>query len=297
MISFLFLQIKIETSVSFKFMYYLCRQIDGFSMELPVLESVKVIERQYRTGEEPVLVMCSDKNAYVCKYMRSSLAAYKMVCELIGARMAMAWQIATPEVAFVQIKQGHWAGHFVPHNHHAPAFGSKQLYSVVDVTPTTYREVKPSQTALQQLMKIALFDFWMANEDRNANNANLLYDVLRERIVSIDYGCILNTATYDFPMSQLTSTDTILWSDLFKHLAHGHKKESIDDIVKGLEKDYADCLKQSGRAVRLILDELPEEWKVSSNIVEAKLSQLFEKQWFRGVWENFMECLSENIRG
>ena len=37
-------------------------------------------------------------------------------------------------------------------------------------------------------MKIALFDFWIANEDRNANNANLLYDVGRGRLISIDYG-------------------------------------------------------------------------------------------------------------
>lgn len=266
-------------------------------MKIPVLESVKVIERQYSTGEEPVLVMCSDKNAYVCKYMRSSLAAYKMVCELIGARMAMAWQINAPEVAFVHIKQGHWAGRFVQHNHHAPAFGSRQLYGVVDITPTTYREVKPSLATLQQLMKIALFDFWMANEDRNANNANLLYDVEHEQLISIDYGCIFNTATYDYSMSQLTSTDTILWSDLFKHLVHGHKKKAIDGIVKGLEKGYIDWQRQGEQAVKQILNELPEEWKVAANTVETKLSQLFEEEWIESVWQNFMECLIDNTGG
>ena len=35
---------------------------------IPVIDSVKRIERQFRTGEEPVLVMCSDVNIYVCKY-------------------------------------------------------------------------------------------------------------------------------------------------------------------------------------------------------------------------------------
>ena len=28
-------------------------------MAIPILESVKTIEQQYRTGEEPVLVTCS----------------------------------------------------------------------------------------------------------------------------------------------------------------------------------------------------------------------------------------------
>lgn len=54
-------------------------------MEILVLKSLKAIEQQYRTGEEPVLVMCFDMNAYICRYMRSLVAAYKLV--LIGSLM------------------------------------------------------------------------------------------------------------------------------------------------------------------------------------------------------------------
>lgn len=146
-------------------------------MAISVIDSAKRIEQQFRTGEEPVLVMCSDVNLYVCKYMRSSAAAYKLACELIGARMAEAWHLNTP-----------------------------------DITPSTYAKVPATIDSLEQLMQIALFDFWIANEDRNANNANLMYDVGRSQLVSIDYGCILNTATFEYPLSQLTTTDTILWS-------------------------------------------------------------------------------------
>ena len=39
-------------------------------MALPIIYSVKRIEQQFYTGEQPVLVMCSDVNTYVCKYMR-----------------------------------------------------------------------------------------------------------------------------------------------------------------------------------------------------------------------------------
>lgn len=170
-------------------------------MKIPVLNSVKVIEQQYRTGEEPVLVICSDMNAYICKYVRSSGAAFKLACELIGSRMAVAWQLDTPDIAFVRIKSAHWAGRFLQHSLSAPSLGSKQLESVVDVTPSTYGDVKATTAILRQLLKIALFDFWIANEDRNVNNANLLYDVGRGRLVSIDYGCILNTATFDYAMS------------------------------------------------------------------------------------------------
>ena len=92
------------TVARLSFCSYLCSLNLEIVMAIPVIESVKAIEQQFNTGEEPVLVTCSDMNTYICKYMRSSAAAYKLVCELIGAQMAISWQLDTPEVAFVKIK-------------------------------------------------------------------------------------------------------------------------------------------------------------------------------------------------
>lgn len=260
-------------------------------MPIPLLDSVKSIERQYFTGEGPVLVMCSDKNAYICKYMRSSFAAYKLVCELIGAQMAMAWHLNTPEIAFVKIRPSHWS----KGSNTALSIGSKKKESVVDITPSTYREVKSSATTRMQLLKIALFDFWMANEDRNANNANLLYDVEQEDLISIDYGCIFNTATFEFPLSQLTSTDTILYSDLFQSLTQDKPHTSVQAMVKPLRNYYMTCVNRSRQLFPQIVKTLPKDWNVPSDVVEKKMEQLFDSEWIEGVWQNFNECLTENI--
>lgn len=260
-------------------------------MPIPLLDSVKSIERQYFTGEEPVLVMCSDKNAYICKYMRSSFAAYKLACELIGSQMARAWHLNTPEIAFVKIRPSHWS----KGNNIAISIGSKKMEGVVDITPSTYREVKSSAKTLMQLLKIALFDFWMANEDRNANNANLLYDVEQENLISIDYGCIFNTATFEFQMSQLTSTDTILYSDLFQSLTQERSFTSIQAMVKPLRNYYLACVNRSRQLSAQILEVMPKDWDVPSDVVEKKMEQLFDLEWIEGVWRNFNECLTENI--
>lgn len=264
-------------------------------MAIPVIESVKAIEQQFNTGEEPVLVTCSDMSTYICKYMRSTAAAYKLVCELIGAQMALSWQIDTPDFAFVHIHQRHWNGRQISYNISAPAIGSRRIEGVVDITPSTCRQVNTYEKQLRQLIKIALFDFWIANEDRNANNANLLYDVVQEKIVSIDYGCILNTATFDFPLSQLTTTDTILCSDLFHHLSQGKNLTVIDTIKSELKNDYKVCLKRSLLQAKTILTYLPKEWNVSLKVVEEKLKQLFDEQWQSETWNNFVDCLNENI--
>ena len=263
---------------------------------IPVIDSAKCIERQFRTGEEPVLVMCSDVNIYVCKYMRSSAAAYKLACELVGARMAEAWQLSTPKIALVRIKPLHWAGINQSHSISAPSIGSRWLDGVVDITPSTYTQVPATIDTLKQLMRIALFDFWIANEDRNANNANLMYDVIHSRLVSIDYGCILNTATFEYPLSQLTTTDTILWSDLFRHLFKGQNNEVVQAITDCLKVEYEDNLQRASTLICEIIEEIPAEWNVPQNVVKEKLLQLFDERWSVEVWNNFNECLTENTK-
>ena len=265
-------------------------------MAISVIDSAKRIEQQFRTGEEPVLVMCSDVNLYVCKYMRSSAAAYKLACELIGARMAEAWHLNTPDIALVRIKSSHWAGINQSHSLSAPSIGSRWLDGVVDITPSTYAKIPATIDTLEQLMQIALFDFWIANEDRNANNANLMYDVGRSQLVSIDYGCILNTATFEYPLSQLTTTDTILWSDLFRHIAQGQEKTTIQAIADSLKEVFSENLQRVGVLVNQILDDMPEEWNVLQNVVKEKLLQLLDEHWTAEVWDNFMECLNDNTR-
>jgi hypothetical protein len=73
------------------------REQEDKTMAIQALYSAKRIEQQFHTGEEPVMVMCSDVNIYVCKYMRSSATAYKLACELIGAKLAKAWRLTTPD--------------------------------------------------------------------------------------------------------------------------------------------------------------------------------------------------------
>lgn len=264
-------------------------------MAIPLLESVKVIEQQYPTGERPVLVMCSDKNAYICKYMRSSIASYKLACELIGSKMAMSWQIVTPDIAFVRIKSKHGSGQLVQHGLSTLSLGSKLIEGVIDITSSVCGDINSTTKLLYQLIEIALFDFWIANEDRNANNANLLYDVVNERLISIDYGCILNTATFDNVVSQLTTNESILCSDLFQHLLGDKEIPNLEIVLGRLSEKYVRYVERSKGQVKNILEEMPKEWHLPDGIVGEKLEQLFDEQWKTGVWDNFVECLKDNI--
>ena len=137
-----------------------------------------------------------------------------------------------------------------------------------------------------------MFDFWVANEDRNANNANIMYDIEKNLLVSIDYGCIFNTAMYDYPMSQLTSTDTILASSLFSHIKKNYDVDVIADEITG---QFRDNLARCKETSKTIVKEIPVQWNVPVDFVVSKLSQLFDRGWCESVVTNFNDCLIESI--
>lgn len=145
------------------------------------------------------------------------------------------------------------------------------------------------------MLKIALFDFWVANEDRTYNNANLLYDVKCDELVSIDYGGIFNTSTFEYPMSQLTMTDTILYAEIFKQFNNRFSNNEIRSVAVGLEEYYRKSVDNCKGVLGGIASGIPLEWKVDNSIIHNKLMQLFDKVWVDEVWANFVECLNDNI--
>jgi hypothetical protein len=62
-----------------------------------------------------------------------------------------------------------------------------------------------------------------------------------------------------------------------------------------LKADYEESLNRSKSVVAEIIAEMPQEWNVPTGKTSEKLRQLFDEQWIVAVWDNFMECLNENI--
>lgn len=136
-------------------------------MFIPNIISIKPIERQYSTGEEPVLVLCSDMNSYICKYMRSSVSSYKLTCELVGGLMAKAWGIHTPDIAFVRIKPEHWAGVRTTHSVSAPTLGGILEY---------YEASLQRSLDKQKELLDALPQAWNVQKDVLAEKLRQLFD-------------------------------------------------------------------------------------------------------------------------
>lgn len=164
----------------------------------------------------------------------------------------------------------------------------------MDVTPASIKSVYPTEKVKKQLLKISLFDLWICNEDRNSNNANLLYNILDPSLVAIDHGCIFNTAGFDCGLSLLTCNETILESPLAQHILGDVPIKTTQEFVVELEQHFRDAVLKSQRIVGTILDSIPLGWGIPIEIVEEKILQLFDEAWAGNCWEVFIDYMKEN---
>lgn len=241
----------------------------------------------YQTGDRPILVLCSDGSHYICKYKQPGYAAYKLVNELVGGVFAKGWGIATPATSLVANDPIIWDDAGISHDPVAPLLGSRKLEGVFDLGEFNCNQVEVSRRTLSQLLQIALFDMWLANEDRTCNNYNLLYDIRDRRLVSIDYGGIFNSGILTNPVYQLNAADSILSSDLFIRL----KLADAQIVLPGMRTAYLRLVARCKKAVPVILESIPVVWGIDKTALKRKLQELFTVEWVNGTWLNFNDLV------
>lgn len=99
--------------------------------------------------------------------------------------------------------------------------------------------------------------------------------------------------SFDYPLTQLTETDSILSADIFAHIASRITDEQLSNAVSHLQKDYQECMLRAKEQV-LQLGNLPNEWNVPPSKIQAKIDELFSDKWIDDTWTNFVECLKQN---
>lgn len=229
--------------------------------------------------------------------MRYKSNGYKLVSEFLGSKFASKWNINNPITTLVSINRSH-----LSENNEIGqdiiSVGSLYNAEALDITASTIYDITPAKSLFKQLLKIALFDCWIANEDRNDNNLNLMYDVLRNKIVPIDFGCSFNTATFDFSLSPLTSTDTVLNSSFYLHLRKAVDiKCSFRNLVEGLHRWYINNIKVCESVMHDLSKSIPKDWNVLNEEVVSKCRELLSKEWAERAWNSFEAYFYDNIRG
>jgi hypothetical protein len=220
--------------------------------------SVKVFETG---GSRPVLITCNDMNDYVCKYNIGPGAATRLACEFISASFLKIWGIKVPDFALVNISREHIPSNFNIHGYYfdTTCFGSKYLKGVEDVnnfTDAIKTSHRKSFLNRRDLYYIALFDIWLANEDRHHNNYNLLIDYNNQRdFIPIDHEAIFNSRVFNNPICELTYEDSLISSPLMLKI-FGKKSISKKEIEE-IRNNFHSFVNQCQQNLVTILSQLP----------------------------------------
>ncbi len=265
------------------------------------LYSIQTSNRLFETGgSRPVLLTCNDMNDYVCKYNTGIGPALRLMCEYIGASYLKLWGLNVPDFALVSVNRDHIPSEYNINGYYfdTTCFGLKFFRDFVDVSDFTANISHQQRKAFpnrNDLLYIALFDIWLANEDRNPNNYNLLIDIENQRnFIPIDHETLLNSRTLNQPLVELTYEDSIISSPLFLNLfgSGDFKKPLIEELREGFYNNVKNCRKKTAN----ILKKIPIDWNIDKKELENKLiSELFVKNWLDSSFNLFLEFLQRNL--
>jgi hypothetical protein len=261
-----------------------------------LLHSIEEIHKIFKTaGSSPLLVSCNDFNSWVCKYDKFPKYLFN---ELIASEFAKMWQINTPNTALLTIKKDHIPFHKYPQLQ--PVYFDKECFGSLYLQNT--KEIDLSFIPLfkeesfrnkirkkSDFLKIALFDIWLANEDRNNNNFNLLFHFAKDNSYSfyaIDHVNIFNSSFLNYGIEDLTEDDSIIKTELAELLFW--KDKNLTGIVDKLVENFYICTNDCENNLELILNLIPDSWLIDKAEIKEKMKKhLFNNEWKKQCEVNF----------
>ena len=251
-----------------------------------------IIEQLTTHGSKPIKVMANDENIWYCKYKDNNI----LFNELLAYHFAKIWNINIPECALISIDYDKYVApfedkRFLQKNFFdKECFGSQALEDAFEVNNAIInKQITQKIINKEDFLKIALFDIWLANDDRNANNYNLLLaptDKGFMLLYVIDHADIFNTsAAYRYKIYELTEDDTVLNSNLATVL---FRKNSgfvlkVNDVIT----DFYNNVKLCEAQLPTILAKVPDNWKIDIPMYEKAIRNIFETQWLDSCEKTF----------
>ncbi len=268
------------------------------------LKSISLISKVYATtGSKPVLVMCNDLEHYVCKYNISyGRTASKLFREYIGACFLKQWNLSVPDFAFVEISEDHIGElpQLQPQFFKTICFGSRYDRNCKEADKfLSFIEASDRKLFINKndYLKIALFDIWMSNEDRNYGNYNLMLNLENSyEFVPIDHEMIFNTGNLDKGLYLISESDSIINTPFTRRLYT--KKELADKKnLKSIKEEYYLCVNNCQNHLNTILENIPDDWLVNIDFERELLQkELFNPDWIKNVYYQFLTFIQSQIR-
>ncbi|MCH7414453.1 hypothetical protein MM213_13220 [Belliella sp. R4-6] len=247
---------------------------------IPIVKTITFIEELIHQNSAPVKFLCDDFNTYYCKSTLNDSGHDFLVYEIIGNRLANYFEIASPEIAFVQFNTEAMGSYFFQRNFNVEnediLFGSKYIGINDHLDKTGKFTIKNSKEFSKlsnpaDLLKIAIMDIHLNNSDRNEENFNLLFQTKKRSYYAIDHAAIFGGPAMKgrfTPRGEPSLGQKLLSSYLLKNVLKFISFEKVEEIVENYFSKCNDALVQE---VREVFDSLPNTWEIDLGLEDRIL--------------------------
>lgn len=283
---------------------------------IPVVHTRWLNKEVETDGHSPMYFLCDDGNYYYCKYRtqfkREELdcLVYEIVCQFLLKRL----QIPTPDIALVEIEKDTYEPKKLHKNKRyvhpgITCFGSKEAFNTVLVSGIQSISKKSHANKFENiydLLKIAMFDLWIENDDRGRGareNYNLLLQPIQ--VQNAETGrtsAKLRWLAFDHAFAfggvncLRTFNETTMPSTAFKLIESQYFKsfkkyfapsvyESIIEIFLALQSYEIESIIQS------VFAQIPAGWETPKNLGERIITFLSDSRRIRLVKQLTMHSL------
>lgn len=266
---------------------------------IPVIHTQWLNEEIPTDGHSPMKFLCDDGNHYYCKY-RTQLSKEEFDClvyELICHFLLKKLNIPTPDIALVVVEKDTYDIKKLSANKRyikpgITCFASKEALNTILVTGIQSVDGKTHIRKFENiydLLKIAMFDLWVDNDDRgrgDKENYNLLLQSIQVKTDGVD--AILNKyrwLAFDHAFTFGGSgrlrifNETFSPSSAFKLIESQYysafKKYFIKETCQSLIESFISLQHDEiENVIQSVFAEIPAEWQTPTNLAERMFNFL-----------------------
>ncbi len=271
-------------------------------MNLPLRHSITELVRVWDTNINPVQVIADDVKDYVAKHNRGQAPCTRLRNEVLAHAYAGIWGLPVLEAALLKVDPLHVGRHlsgtcqpaYFKHTCFATRFRKDSTEFNRFLDQANAYEGKRFVNR-QDLLKIALFDIWLANDDHTGNHPNLLVtaDDGGFTIRAMDHEGIFYGNNPGRTLPLLTLEDSLLTHAALRPLLGRNFHRNKLEVQRAVGNFYL-WVQACEQRTDEILSLLPPDWGVEAATFGPLLKErLFAVEHLRTVEHHFHELLQQ----
>ncbi|MDM1405311.1 hypothetical protein HX039_14515 [Myroides marinus] len=259
---------------------------------------ISIIRAIPTDGHHPYLALGSDMQQYIIKPLNSRQDKVSIQKEYLCSLFLSQWSLKTPSVYSCVLPHA-FRGEGKRFAYSDYVFGSKSIDPQLELNQLFSFEGKIALRRIrskEDLVRLALFDIWIENDDRRASNTNVLMKIEEDcfDFYAIDHAftfASLDFVLLDSAYVSFSDNDSILYSDLGQSIT---KSLVINELwLENMREYFYLCTTKVREQFDDIQDCLPDFYKLTIEEKEKLYSFLFAEERLKEVFSTLCFILND----